>query len=185
MKMLQTLPLIGLAQTTSMKSIGYYALDFLLERGESCTIVPWLINHSEILQAADAIVSGQDEFKQKLQSFLNKRAGGKLPTTKEELDQHITNYELEFCSSKDQAMGALSDANGAQQSYRTVRQSGVKRVGRVTQEFVKTFADFLGVYSGIISLMRGAGSVYGEVAYEVLSVFFIVGQPTFLEFLKY
>jgi uncharacterized protein YfiM (DUF2279 family) len=133
------------------------------------------------LEAADEIVSGQDEFKHKLQSFLKKRAGGKLPTTKEELDQRIANYDLDFRSSRSEAMGALGDANGAQQSYRAVRQSGVKKAGRVTQEFVKTFADFLGVYSGIIALMKGAESVYGDVAYEVLSVFFIVGKPTALE----
>jgi hypothetical protein len=136
---------------------------------------------SEILQAADEIVSGQHEFKQKLRGFLKKHVGGKLPTTKEMLDEQITNYGLDYHSTRNAAMDALSDANGAQQSYQRERQTGVKKAGKLTQDFVKTFADFLGVYSGIISLMKGAGSMYGEVAYETLSILFIVGLPTSLE----
>jgi hypothetical protein len=54
----------------------------------------------------------------------------------------------------------------------------MKKFGRKAQGFVKSFTDFLHAYSGIVELLRGAGQVYSEVAYETLSIFFIVSTRT-------
>jgi hypothetical protein len=42
------------------------------------------------------------------------------------------------------------------------------------QNFVRAFADFLGAYSGIVELVKGAGQQYGQLAYETLSLFLTV-----------
>ena len=39
------------------------------------------------------------------------------------------------------------------------------------------FADFVKAYSGIVELLKGAGGVYGSVAYEILSILLIVRTP--------
>lgn len=97
-----------------------------------------------------------------------------MPTTKVELEEQLASYDRDYESTRAQAMGALTEATGARSTYKRERQSGAKKVGRVAQGFVKSFADFLHAYSGIIELLRSAGHVYGDVAYETLSILFIV-----------
>ena len=48
--------------------------------------------------------------------------------------------------------------------------------GRKATEFIKSFADFLSPYSGVVDKLVGAGPVHGTVAYETLSIFFVVSH---------
>lgn len=129
---------------------------------------------------ADAVIRGRHDFKQKLRGFLRKNhLGDHLPTTKEMLDDELALYDTDSDATRGQAIRALSNATKARKNYQLERKTGWKKVGHQAQAFVKTFADFMGVYSGIISLMKGAGQVYGEVAYETLSILFIVRPSQF------
>ncbi|EED20798.1 hypothetical protein TSTA_039920 [Talaromyces stipitatus ATCC 10500] len=90
------------------------------------------------------------------------------------LEDQIAIYDPNYYIARNKAFGALSEATGVQKSYQVKRRTGWRKVGHQAQTFVKKFADFMGVYSGIISLLKGAGGIYGEVAYETLSILFIV-----------
>jgi len=128
---------------------------------------------------ADAVIGGRHDFKHKLRRFLQeKHVGDDLPTTKEMLEDQIAIYDPDCYFARNEAIGALSNATRVRKNYQVERQTGWKKVGHQAQTFVKTFADFMGVYSGIISLLKGAGQVYGEVAYETLSILFIVRPRT-------
>lgn len=128
---------------------------------------------------ADAVIGGRHDFKHKLRGFLQeKHVGDDLPTTKEMLEDQIAIYDPDYYFARNEAIGALSNATRVRKNYQVERQTSWKKVGHQAQTFVKTFADFMGVYSGIISLLKGAGQVYGEVAYETLSILFIVRPRT-------
>jgi hypothetical protein len=78
---------------------------------------------------------------------------------------------------KDLAIGGLKSGNEAHEKYQDNRaKPGRKKVGTKAQKFVKSFADFLGVYSGIVGLVKAGGGQYGELAYETLSILFIVSM---------
>ena len=124
------------------------------------------------------MVRGRDQFRQKLQSFLKKNGGiVEPPKTKAELESEIAKYD--YSNLKNEAGAALNAAVRVNSTYHRERNEGGKKVGRVAQEFVHSFSEFLGVYSGIVNIMKGAGQVYGEVAYETLSVLFIVCLQAF------
>lgn len=126
-----------------------------------------------LLKPAKDVVQGRDQFKQRLQSLLKKSQGNaQPPKTKEDLEKEIAKYD--YSNLKTEAGTALSAAARVNSTYNRERKEGGKRVGRVAQEFVHSFSEFLGVYSGIVNIMKGAGQIYGEVAYETLSVLFIV-----------
>ena len=74
---------------------------------------------------------------------------------------------------------SLQGAEGVHAAYTKDRAVGAKKVGRRAQNFIKAFADFLGAYSGIVELVKGAGQQYGQIAYETLSMLLTVclGMP--------
>lgn len=109
-----------------------------------------------------------------MQGFLKKKGrNSEPPRTKEDLEKEIASYQ-DNDTLKDEAITALNAASRVNSTYNRERTSGGKKVGRVTQGFINSFSEFLGVYSGIVSIVKGAGQIYGEVAYEALSVLFIV-----------
>jgi hypothetical protein len=111
-----------------------------------------------------------------LQAFLKKSRGNSdPPKTKEDLEKEIAKYD--YSNLKNEAGNILNAAVRVNSTYNRERQEGRKKVGRIAQEFIKSFSEFLGVYSGIVNIMKGAGQIYGEVAYETLSVLFIVCLP--------
>ena len=95
--------------------------------------------------------------------------------TKEELEQQIKKYQEDDDSLEDRAIAAMNSATQSHNNYETNRNSGGKKVGRIAQLFVKRFADFMQCYSGVIEVLKGAGQMYGIVAYETLSIFLVVG----------
>ena len=126
------------------------------------------------MKIANEVVQGRDQFKARVRNLLKKKRGNaETPKTKEDLEKEIAAYH-DYSTLRDEAITALGAASRVNSTYNRERTSGGKKVGRVAQEFVKSFSEFLGVYSGIVSIMKGAGQVYGEVAYEALSVLFIV-----------
>ncbi|KAE9370953.1 hypothetical protein N431DRAFT_379747 [Stipitochalara longipes BDJ] len=130
--------------------------------------------NEQLLKPAKEVVRGRDQFKQKLQSLLKKNRGNvEPPKTKEELEKEIAKYN-DYSNLKNEAGTALNAAARVNSTYNRERTEGGKKIGRVAQGFVHSFSEFLGVYSGIVNIMKGAGQVYGEVAYETLSILFIV-----------
>jgi hypothetical protein len=127
----------------------------------------------QLLKPAKDVIRGRDQFKQKLRSFLKKNRGNvEPPQTKEELEKEIAKYD--YSNLKNEAGAALNAAARVNSKYNRERNEGGKKIGRFAQEFVHSFSEFLGAYSGIVNIMKDAGQVYGEVAYETLSVLFIV-----------
>ena len=130
----------------------------------------------QLLKPAKDVVRGRDQFKQRLQGFLKKsRGNADPPKTKEDLEKEIAKYD--YSNLKNEAGNILNAAARVNSTYNRERQEGRKKVGRIAQEFINSFSEFLGVYSGIVNIMKGAGQIYGEVAYETLSVLFIVCLP--------
>ena len=113
----------------------------------------------------------------KVQGFLRWRRGARIPLTKTELEAQINSCDDNYSSFRENAISSLSMATKSRAIYKQERQTGVKKFGRKAQGFVKSFTEFLHAYSGIVELLRGAGQVYSEVAYETLSIFFIVSPP--------
>jgi hypothetical protein len=127
----------------------------------------------EILQPANETLRGRDEFKQRVRRILGgKRGSHQVPTTREGLQQQIK--ELDPRQLGELADSALRVAGRAHSTYIKERATGAKKMGQRTQNFVRVFADFLGAYSGIVELVRGAGQQYGQLAYETLSLFLSV-----------
>ncbi|KAI9858315.1 MAG: hypothetical protein M1813_007590 [Trichoglossum hirsutum] len=129
--------------------------------------------NQEILQPANETLRGRDEFKQRVRRILGgKRGSHQVPTTREGLQQQIK--ELDPRQLGELADSALRVAGRAHSTYIKERATGAKKMGQRTQNFVRVFADFLGAYSGIVELVRGAGQQYGQLAYETLSLFLSV-----------
>lgn len=105
-----------------------------------------------------------------------------LKTGNEEVKIAKTEYELKKQIEEIQngdslrggALESLDEASKARKGHQDGRKSGGKRVGRGAQEFVTGFAKFLGAYSSILDIVRGAGGPYGEVGYQTLSILLIV-----------
>jgi hypothetical protein len=130
---------------------------------------------SQLLKPANDVIRGRDQFTTRLRGFLkNKRGNIETATTQEELERQISTYQQDYSSLKTEALGALNSAARANTIYKQDRQTGAKKVGRGAQRFINSFADFLKAYSGIVEILRGAGQIYGEVAYETLSILLIV-----------
>jgi hypothetical protein len=142
----------------------------------TCVQLSTDIDCRQLLSPAKEAVRGRDQFKQRVQGFLKKsRGSGEPPKTKEELEKEIAKYD--YSNLKTEAGTALNAAARVNSTYNRERKDGGKKVGRVAQQFVHSFSEFLSVYSGIVNIMKGAGQIYGEVAYETLSVLFIVRLP--------
>ena len=82
---------------------------------------------------------------------------------------------------RERASESLHGASKIKAMYESNRRTGRRRVGREAQVFVQSFAHFMHAYSGIIELLRRSGDVYSEVAYESLSILFIVSHYPMLE----
>ena len=133
----------------------------------------WLTSvwdRSEALKPASEVLSSRDQFKQRIETFI--KGKGEVRTTEEGLRKQIE--ELDLQTLKDLSTGRIAEADQDQAKYKDDRKGGAKKVGSQVQNFVKVFSDFLGVYSGIVSLVKAAGGPYGELAYESLSILFIV-----------
>jgi hypothetical protein len=130
---------------------------------------------SQLLKPASDVIRGRDQFRTRLRGFLKSERGNvETATTKEDLEKQISTYQQDYSSLKIEALGALNGAARANTIYKQDRQTGAKKVGRGAQRFINSFADFLKAYSGIVEILRGAGQIYGEVAYETLSILLIV-----------
>ena len=134
--------------------------------------------HSKVLRPANDAVQKHSYFRRKLGWVSDKNhMNAKIPDTKAALEQQIKDYGQDlnsFSELKNQAVDNVIKASDLHETYQTDRTHGGKKFGRSAQNFVNRFAEFLSVYSGIVELLKGAGDIYGQVAYETLSIFFIV-----------
>lgn len=104
------------------------------------------------------------------------RVGNKevqVAATKDELKKQIEEIQSGE-SLRTIALENLDNASKSRDEYQFQREHGSKRVGRWAQEFANGFAEFVGAYSGIIDIIKGAGGPYGEVGYQTLSILLIV-----------
>ena len=128
---------------------------------------------SQLLRPAEEAVHGRDGFRQKMKGLL-KGTSDLQAKTKEELEQQITKYQQDDDSLEERAVAAMNGATQSRNKYETNRKSGRKKFGRKAQLFVRHFAEFMQCYSGVIEVLKGAGQMYGIVAYETLSIFLVV-----------
>ena len=126
---------------------------------------------SQLLRPAEEAVHGRDVFRHKIRGLLK---GTTTAKTKEALEEQITEYQRDDDLLEDQALAAMNGATLSHNTYETDRKHGRRKVGRIAQHFVRRFADFMQCYSGVIEILRGAGQMYGIVAYETLSIFLVV-----------
>ncbi|TVY38285.1 hypothetical protein LOCC1_G007041, partial [Lachnellula occidentalis] len=96
-----------------------------------------------------------------------------IASTKEELETQTEAVRDRLCPPL-LALQELNDADKAHDVYTEYRKKGPKRVGRWVQDFTSGFSRFVGAYSGMVDIVRGAGGPYGEVAYQTLSILLIV-----------
>ena len=122
------------------------------------------------MKRLDVVVKERVGFRNRLEGSISKYKHDSLPTTKVELDRQIMSYE----GLKESAINTIENATDVHSKWDTSRRVGPKKVGAKMQRFLDVFSDFLNAYSGIIELLKGAGQVYGQVAYETLSIFLIV-----------
>ncbi|MCJ1438053.1 hypothetical protein MMC27_007440 [Xylographa pallens] len=130
--------------------------------------------NDQLLRPAEEAVHGRNDFRQKMKRLLKSASDLQAAKTKEELEQQIKKYQQDDDSLEDRAIAAMNGATQSHSKYETNRKTGVKKVGRIAQLFVKRFADFMQCYSGVIEVLKGAGQMYGIVAYETLSIFLVV-----------
>lgn len=97
-----------------------------------------------------------------------------MTTLKEKLEQQILSCEKDFNAQRNLAFDTINSATNVRIQYQQNRATGVKKFGRITQNFFAQFSEFLRAYSGIVETLKGAGQGYGEVAYGTLSIFLIV-----------
>lgn len=143
-----------------------------LSRDTSAGLMGWLV-FRETLQPATESLREHELFKRQIFGFLKgSHANERVRSTKESLQQQLE--ELDSSQLRDLASSGLVKADKVHSTYVNERKTGMKRAGRVTQNFFKVFSDFLAAYSGIVDLVKGAGQQYGEAAYEALSLFLIV-----------
>ena len=120
------------------------------------------------------MIADHQKFKKRFRQALkigNREA--QIAATKEELKKQIEDVQSgDFLQIL--ALENLGSASKSHDIYRLGRKHGSKRVGRWAQEFANGFADFIGAYSGIVDIIKGAGGPYGEVAYQTLSILLIV-----------
>ena len=125
-----------------------------------------------MLRPAHDTIKQHRYFQRKLRWVSDKKhLNAEVASTKTALEQQINNS---FDELRRQAVEDVNRATGVHRVYQRDRTTGGKKIGRAAQDFVRHFADFLNVYSGIVELLKGAGDIYGSVAYETLSIFFIV-----------
>ena len=140
---------------------------------------------SPAFQLVAEVVHEHGDFRRKLRRISGK--GGsvvKTYNTKAGLEQQSMELEqnnLSFDSWKQQASTEVANAANAHAIYENQRVTGRRKFGRSISRFIKGFADFLSVYSGIVELVKDAGQVYGSVAYETLSIFLVVGLFSYLD----
>lgn len=165
---------------------------FLLDVGQCCStfpsdiiisafcvaIITTNVYDSKALRPAHDAVQEHNYFRRKLRWVSDERhLNAEIPNTKITVERQIRQYEQEsesYDKLRKQAADDITEATDLHGLYQKDRTTGGKKIGRSAQHFVKCFADFLNVYSGIVELLKGAGDIYGSVAYETLSIFFIV-----------
>lgn len=100
----------------------------------------------------------------------------------EEIRQFETNETKEQLSGL--ASTELTRAQEVQSSWRTRRNTGLRKFPKKLQSFMKTFSDFLACYSGIVEIVQQADNQFGGLAYSTLSLFLIVRKFEILSALE-
>lgn len=131
-----------------------------------------------MLRPASEAVEEHSYFRRKLRWISGRKgSNGKIYDTQAGLEQQIMELAQDddsFDTLRQQAADNISKATDFHVTYEKKRATGHRKVGRSISNFLKGFADFLSVYSGIVELVKSAGQLYGTVAYETLSIFLVV-----------
>ena len=132
------------------------------------------LHNSRPLPPVKDVVKAHEKFKRKFRRALKSgHEAIKIAKTEDELKQQIEDIRS-WDSIRGGALESLDEASKARETHQDQRKYGGKRIGRGAQEFVSGFAQFLGAYSSILDIVRGAGGPYGEVGYQTLSILLIV-----------
>ncbi|KAH0543405.1 hypothetical protein FGG08_002263 [Glutinoglossum americanum] len=124
------------------------------------------------LEPAKQLLVEREAFKRRIQRLLKGvRGNHQICTTEADLHQQLN--ELGVSLLGEMAARGLQDAGWTHSTYRKERMAGAKKMGRIAQSLTESFANFLKAYSGIIELVRRGGHVYGELAYETISILLI------------
>ena len=87
-----------------------------------------------------------------------------------------TRQNLEVEVDRLAAYWAIGKAEGAIDHWKARREKGVGKAGRKIQEFLTSFKEFLGLYSGIVEAIKIPGDPFGSVAYQTLSLLLSVSH---------
>jgi hypothetical protein len=127
---------------------------------------------SYLLAPIDGILYSHPRFRSLAQRLTGLRTFKK---TKEALQQEVDSYiEPDYHTLRQEASAAIGGATWAHRDHENKHLRGYGKVGRKAQKFVTSFAKFLDAYSGVVEVVKKAGGPYGDVAYECLSIFFVI-----------
>lgn len=131
---------------------------------------------SQALQPLQEVLNAHQKFKKRFRRALKLgNVQTKIAETEDELQQQIEDITC-WDRIRGSAFKSLDEASKAQETYQDQRIQGRKRLGRGVQEFASGLSQFLGAYSSILDIVKGAGGPYGEIGYQTLSILLIVGS---------
>jgi len=133
-------------------------------------------DHPRALEDPERVKQVHHSFKRRLSKILRKDDAD-IASTETALLAQITKIQNTYKTTNQDRHAAgqeLDKALRTHEAYQLERQSGASRLIHGIQAFAEGLAEFVKAYSGIIELVRTAGGLYGEVAYQSLSILLIV-----------
>ena len=124
------------------------------------------------IKPAKEAISGRETFRSRIVKAIGTGKNLRIEHSEKGLREQLAEYDVGQL--KGLVANNLGDAAQALSTYENQRKQGTGKYVHKFQNFIKTFADFIGAYSGIVSLVRAGGQLYGELAYETLSLLFAV-----------
>ena len=126
-------------------------------------------------KSADVLRKEHEGFKKRVARALKlEKSKASLPggiaNTKDELDRQIAEVQGPL------SIEGVETATSAHNAYQQERLAGGKKVANAFQRKLSDFAQFIGAFDGLMETIASAGSPYGEIGYQTLSILLIVSS---------
>jgi len=132
-------------------------------------------------KSADVLRKEHEGFKKRVARALKlEKSKASLPggiaNTKDELDRQIAEVQTGTQSSGPLSIEGVETATSAHNAYQQERLAGGKKVANAFQRKLNDFAQFISAFDGLMETIASAGSPYGEIGYQTLSILLIVSS---------
>jgi hypothetical protein len=134
-------------------------------------------------KSTEVIRREHESFKKKVLRTVKggRRQDAPLASSKEELERQINGIIGQGGGSLGPSTLVLQEVEGAtkaHETYQDQRLAGGKMVASAMQRRLNDFAQFVGAFDGLMEKIASAGSPYGEIGYQTLSILLIVSLGT-------